>query len=42
MLDLFYVLGTIAFFLAMLGYVRACEALGRRAAGEGEGSTDDR
>ena len=29
MADLFYVLGTIGFFAAMLGYVRACARLGR-------------
>jgi hypothetical protein len=28
MLDFVYVLGTIAFFGAMIAYVRACEALG--------------
>ena len=28
MIDLLYVLGTIAFFLAMIVYIRACEALG--------------
>jgi hypothetical protein len=30
MVDLLYVLGTIAFFGAMLGYARACERLGRQ------------
>ena len=29
MLDLWYVLGTVVFFVAMIAYVRACEALGR-------------
>ncbi|HTI63785.1 MAG TPA: hypothetical protein VL524_09735 [Gemmatimonadaceae bacterium] len=29
MLDLVYVLGTLAFFTLMLAYVRACAALGR-------------
>jgi hypothetical protein len=29
MLDVLYVVGTIAFFALMLAYVRACEALGR-------------
>ena len=29
MLDLIYVVVTIAFFALMLGYVRACERLGR-------------
>jgi hypothetical protein len=31
MLDLAYVLGTVAFFGAMLAYVRGCERLGRAA-----------
>ena len=31
MLDLTYVLGTVAFFAAMLGYVKACEHLGHRS-----------
>lgn len=42
MLDLLYVLGTVTFFVAMLGYVRGCEALGRRDEGEGEDTTDGR
>jgi hypothetical protein len=29
MLDLWYVLGTVVFFIAMIAYVRGCEALGR-------------
>jgi len=29
MADLLYLLGTIGFFAMMLGYVRACEQLGR-------------
>ncbi|MFL5385226.1 MAG: hypothetical protein ACJ8GN_22130 [Longimicrobiaceae bacterium] len=29
MLDLIYLLATVAFFAAMLAYVRGCEALGR-------------
>jgi hypothetical protein len=29
MLDLIYLLATVAFFTAMLAYVRGCEALGR-------------
>lgn len=29
MLDLAYVLGTVAFFAAMLAYVRGCQRLGR-------------
>ena len=31
MLDVLYVLGTIAFFALMLAYVRACEGLGHDA-----------
>jgi hypothetical protein len=31
MLDLAYLLGTLAFFAAMLAYVRGCERLGRAA-----------
>ena len=27
MIDLLYVLGTVAFFAAMLAYIRACHAL---------------
>lgn len=30
MLDLLYILGTIAFFALMVVYVRACESLGAR------------
>lgn len=30
MLDVLYVLGTIAFFALMVVYVRACESLGAR------------
>jgi hypothetical protein len=37
MLDLVYVLTTIAFFALMLGYVRACERLGRERS---DGSED--
>jgi hypothetical protein len=29
MLDVIYVLATVAFFAAMLAYVRGCEKLGR-------------
>ena len=32
MIDLIYVLGTVAFFALMLGYVAACERLGRDSA----------
>ena len=31
MLDLTYVLATVGFFVVMVGYVLACEKLGRRA-----------
>ena len=34
MADLLYLLGTLAFFAAMLAYVRACERLGRGGDGE--------
>lgn len=40
MWDLLYVLGTIGFFAAMLSYLRACEALGRRT--DLEGGPDER
>lgn len=30
-IDALYVLGSIAFFAAMLAYTRGCERLGRRA-----------
>lgn len=36
MLDVIYPLAILAFFTAMLAYVRGCEALGREA-GDGEG-----
>jgi hypothetical protein len=29
--DVLYLAGTVAFFAAMLAYVRACDRLGRRA-----------
>jgi hypothetical protein len=29
MIDVLYILGTVAFFALMLAYVRACETLGR-------------
>jgi hypothetical protein len=32
--DLLYLLGTVVFFAGMLGYVRACERLGRGGDGE--------
>jgi hypothetical protein len=38
MMDLIYVVGTIAFFGAMLAYLRACEALGRDADDDGRAS----
>jgi hypothetical protein len=31
MIDFLYLLGTVAFFAAMLAYVRGCERLGRSA-----------
>jgi hypothetical protein len=34
MLDFLYIAGTLAFFAAMLAYVRGCERLGRRADSE--------
>ena len=34
MIDLAYVLGTLAFFGLMLAYVRGCERLGRAAAAD--------
>ena len=36
MLDLLYVVGTVAFFALMLAYVRACQALGRNTDGRAE------
>jgi hypothetical protein len=36
--DLLYLLGTVAFFALMLGFVGACERLGRR----GEVGRDER
>ena len=38
MVDLLYLLGTAAFFAAMLLYVRGCEALGRRTRSTDEDS----
>lgn len=32
MIDFLYIAGTIAFFALMLGYVAACERLGKRSA----------
>ncbi len=34
MLDIIYVVITVVFFGLMLGYVRACERLGREETGE--------
>jgi hypothetical protein len=34
MIDLLYILGTVAFFAAMLGYARACARLADHDAGE--------
>jgi hypothetical protein len=31
MIDLLYLVGTVAFFALMLAYTRACERLGRRS-----------
>ena len=31
MIDLLYIAGTVAFFGVMIGYVAACDALGRRS-----------
>ena len=36
MMDLLYVVGTVAFFGLMLAYVRACQALGRNTDGKEE------
>jgi hypothetical protein len=36
MLDVVYIVLTLAFFGLMLGYVRGCEHLGKDAAGEEE------
>ena len=37
MIDLAYLLGTLAFFALMLAYVRACEVLGRGDPSEATG-----
>jgi hypothetical protein len=42
MLDLIYILGTLAFFALMLAYVRACAALGGVESRNGERSAADR
>lgn len=36
MIDLIYVLATLAFFGLMIAYVRACHALGRAPSEEGQ------
>jgi hypothetical protein len=36
MLDVVYILVTVAFFALMLAYVRACERLGKDGTGEEE------
>lgn len=36
MMDLLYVVGTVAFFALMLAYVRVCQALGRDTDGREE------
>jgi hypothetical protein len=33
-MDLYFLLGIVVFFAAMLAYVKGCEALGRDAEGE--------
>jgi hypothetical protein len=33
-IDVFYIVGTVAFFALMLAYVRGCERLGRETSGE--------
>jgi hypothetical protein len=38
--DLLYLVGTVGFFALMLGYLAACERLGRRKA-DGEGPKHD-
>lgn len=40
MLDILYVLATVAFFGLMLGYVRGCEALGHDARDAEEGGIE--
>ena len=35
-LDVIYIVGSVAFFAIMLLYVRACAALGRRGEADGE------
>ena len=40
MIDLIYVVGTVAFFALMLLYVSACERLGRTATAEIRASED--
>ena len=42
MLDLAYVLGTVAFFALMLAYVRGCEQLGRTSANDAERTAAER
>ena len=40
MIDLIYVLATLAFFGLMVGYVRACEHLGHTAPKEDKSGTE--
>jgi hypothetical protein len=42
MIDLIYVIGTVAFFALMLVYVRACERLGRAEANDGPSEATER
>jgi hypothetical protein len=41
MIDLIYVLGTLAFFWLMLAYVRGCDLLGRTASSDVERAETD-
>lgn len=40
MTDLLYILLTLVFFALMLGYVTACERLGRKSTTDGSHSTE--
>ncbi|MHB8838341.1 MAG: hypothetical protein ACYC7F_05250 [Gemmatimonadaceae bacterium] len=42
MIDIAYLAGTVLFFALMLGYVRACERLGRASAAEASGLDEAR
>lgn len=41
MIDVMYLLGTLAFFALMLAYVRGCELLGRSEPLNGEAARED-